>query len=259
MARSLEEIDAEIAKVKAEMALRDRYTQGFNQPQTKVGWGSYIINNDRGLLDAYQNRENEWKNMLKQQEFQAAEAALNRKNAQEIAAMNKANSSGSELNEYYKLINNIELAEADYEAAKNSVDIDNPKSIADYKKMASKLNYLYRQLPKDIEGYSLVSLDDPTEDAPNVRKAKNKKWLDAHKDKNKLTEAEQLEYDKRMNELPEEEREAYKVIKKSKGSTVEEAETAELRNLRKLDAAGLLDSNQRKRKAELEKKYPKVK
>lgn len=258
MARSLEEIDADIAKVKAEMALRNKYTQGFNQPQTKVGWASYIINNDRGLLDQYQTREDAWKKQIEQQLYQAAENEANRKNAKEIAGMSKANTK-SDLNEYYKLINNIELAEADYEAAKNSVDIDNPKSIADYKKMASKLNYLYRQLPKDIEGYSLVSLDDPTEDAPNVKNAKNKKWLDAHKGKDKLTEDEELEYDKRMNELPEEERESYKVTKKSKGGTVEQAEIAELQQLRKFDAAGLLDSNQRKRKAVLEKKYPKVK
>lgn len=254
MARSLAEIDADIAKVKAEMA------RGYNQPSTKTGWASYIINNDRGLLDQYQTREDAWKKQLEQQLYQAEQNRLQRENAKEIADMSKANNkSGSELNEYYKLINNIELTEADYEAAKNSVDIDNPKSIADYKKMASKLNYLYKQLPKDIEGYSLVPLDDPAEDAPNVKNVKNKKWLDAHKGKDKLTEEELIEYDRRMNELPEEEREAYKITKKSKGGTVEEAEIAELRNLRKIDEYGLLDSNQRKRKAVLEKKYPKVK
>lgn len=254
MARSLAEINADIAKVKAEMARR------YNQPSTKAGWASYIINNDRGLLDQYQTREDAWKKQMEQQLYQAEQNRLQRDNAIEIAGISKANTkSGSDLNEYYKLINNIELAEADYEAAKNSVDIDNPKSIADYKKMASKLNYLYRQLPKDIEGYSLVSLDDPTEDAPNVRKEKNKKWLDAHKDRSKLTEAEATEYDKRMSELPEEEQEAYKVIKKGKGGTVEATEKEELRNLRKLNNAGLLDSTQRKRLATLEKRYPGVK
>lgn len=100
MARSIEEIQADIARVKAEMALRDKYERGFNQPQTKVGWGSYIVNGDRGLLDAYQNRENQWKNMQEQQAYQSAERALqqkfqakeaeyNRKLQEKIAGMNK--------------------------------------------------------------------------------------------------------------------------------------------------------------------------
>lgn len=79
MARSIEEIQADITRVKAEMALRDKYERGFNQPQTKVGWGSYIVNGDRGLLDAYQNRENQWKNMQEQQAYQAKQNALARK------------------------------------------------------------------------------------------------------------------------------------------------------------------------------------
>lgn len=101
MPRSIEEIQADIAKVKQEIALRDRYTQGFNQPRTSVGWGSYIVDGDRGLLDAYQGRESDWKKMMEQQEFQAAERALaqkftaeqnalNRKNQMEVAKANKA-------------------------------------------------------------------------------------------------------------------------------------------------------------------------
>lgn len=86
MPRSVAEIQAEIAKVKQEIATRDMY----RQPRTQVGWASYVGNGDRGLLDAYQNREDQYNKMMKQQQFQAAEAALNRKNAQEIAAMNKS-------------------------------------------------------------------------------------------------------------------------------------------------------------------------
>ena len=90
MGRSIEEIQADIARVKAEMALRDKYEQGFNQPQTRTGWSSYIVTGDRGLLDAYQNRENQWKNQLQQQDFQAKEADYNRKLQEKIAGMNKA-------------------------------------------------------------------------------------------------------------------------------------------------------------------------
>lgn len=97
MPRSVAEIQAEIAKVKQEIATRDMY----RQPQSRVGWATYVGTGDRGLLDAYQNREDQYNKMIKQQQFQAAEAALarkfqeqenerNRQNAKAIAAMNKS-------------------------------------------------------------------------------------------------------------------------------------------------------------------------
>ena len=89
MPRSVAEIEADIAKVKAEMALRDKYERGFNQPQTKVGWGSYIVSGDRGMLDQYQNRENQWKNMQEQQAYQSAERALQQKFQDEQAIKNR--------------------------------------------------------------------------------------------------------------------------------------------------------------------------
>lgn len=68
MPRSVAEIQADIDRVKAQIAYNQKYSQGFAQPSTKVGWNSYIINNDRGLLDQYQNRENNWKQLMAQQE-----------------------------------------------------------------------------------------------------------------------------------------------------------------------------------------------
>lgn len=68
MPRSVAEIQADIDRVKAQIAYNQKYSQGFAQPSTKVGWNSYIINNDRGLLDQYQNRENVWKQQMAQQE-----------------------------------------------------------------------------------------------------------------------------------------------------------------------------------------------
>ena len=85
MPRSVAEIQAEIARVKQEIAARDMY----RQPQTQVGWGSYIVEGDRGMLDAYQNREDQYNKMMKQQAFQAAEAALNRKFQEAEAAKNR--------------------------------------------------------------------------------------------------------------------------------------------------------------------------
>lgn len=87
MPRSVAEIQAEIAKVKQEIAARDMY----RQPQSQVGWATYVGTGDRGLLDAYQNREDQYNKMMKQQAFQAAEAALNRKFQEAEAAKNREN------------------------------------------------------------------------------------------------------------------------------------------------------------------------
>lgn len=108
MPRSVAEIQAEIAKVKQEIATRDMY----RQPQSRVGWASYVGTGDRGLLDAYQNREDQYNKMIKQQQFQAAEAALarkfqeaenerNRQNARDIAGMNKQTALNDKQNEAY--------------------------------------------------------------------------------------------------------------------------------------------------------------
>lgn len=110
MPRSVAEIQAEIARVKQEIAARDMY----RQPQTQVGWGSYIVEGDRGMLDAYQNREDQYNKLMKQQAFQAAEAALNRKfqeqenernrqNALELALTNKSLANDEKLDDYMRL------------------------------------------------------------------------------------------------------------------------------------------------------------
>lgn len=110
MPRSVAEIQAEIAKVKQEIAARDMY----RQPQSQVGWATYVGTGDRGLLDAYQNREDQYNKMMKQQAFQAAEAALNRKfqeqenernrqNALELALTNKSLANDEKLDDYMRL------------------------------------------------------------------------------------------------------------------------------------------------------------
>lgn len=110
MPRSVAEIQAEIAKVKQEIAARDMY----RQPHSRVGWGSYIVEGDRGMLDAYQNREDQYNKLMKQQAFQAAEAALNRKfqeqeaaknrqNALELALTNKSLANDEKLDDYMRL------------------------------------------------------------------------------------------------------------------------------------------------------------
>lgn len=88
MARSIEEIQADIAKVKQRIASREQ--NQYRQPQSRAGWGSYIISGDRGMLDAYQNRENAWNTMMEQQMFQAEQNAKNRRLQERLAKENKA-------------------------------------------------------------------------------------------------------------------------------------------------------------------------
>lgn len=151
MPRSLQEIDADIAQVKAEIALRDKYIQGFNQPQTKVGWGSYIVNNDRGLLDQYQNRENQWKNAIEQQLFQAEQNRLSRESAEKIAKMNKEDGyndkAKAQQRERDKEMLAAEIAQAEYDDAITKVDLDKPETVLAARKAAIKLNYANRNLP----------------------------------------------------------------------------------------------------------------
>lgn len=188
MPRSVAEIEADIAKVKAEMALRDKYERGFNQPQTKVGWGSYIVSGDRGMLDQYQNRENQWKNMQEQQAYQAAERALqqkfqseegqkNRDLQKELARINKEAADNdkaiTKAKERDKEMLAAEIAQAEYDDAMAKVDMDKPETITAARKAAIKLNYANKNLPYYADDPATFTVStDFKEDAPGVAKQK---------------------------------------------------------------------------------------
>jgi hypothetical protein len=181
MPRSVAEIQAEIAKVKQEIAARDMY----RQPQSQVGWGSYIVDGDRGMLDAYQNREDQYNKMMKQQAFQAAEAALNRKfqeaeavknreNALKIAGLSKEAGYNDKIKaqqkEQEKELLAAELAQAEYDDAINKVDMSKPETILAARKAAIKLNYANRSLPyyaDDPQSFTVAT--EFTEDAEPVK------------------------------------------------------------------------------------------
>lgn len=270
MPRSLQEIDADIAQVKAEIALRDKYIQGFNQPQTKVGWGSYIVNNDRGLLDQYQNRENQWKNAIEQQLFQAEQNRLSRESAEKIAKMNKEDGyndkAKAQLRERDKEMLAAELAQAEYDDAIAKVDIDNPSTILAARKAAIKLNYANRNLPyyaDDPQSFTVST--EFTEDAPGVAKQKRINTATSYLDtlsgvptKN-WDDKQRSEYAKHIKTLEQDAPDLvqkYKVDIAKKGETTEEKERAELKSLKKKrDNGENMTSRQQKRLTELERKY----
>lgn len=61
-------LNKEIDKVKKQLEDRQSKYESVPTPNTQVGWASYIANNDRGLLDKYQDAERAWYNKLKDQE-----------------------------------------------------------------------------------------------------------------------------------------------------------------------------------------------
>lgn len=64
-------LNAHIDSLKKQIEERDaRKQEAMNaQPKTRVGWASYIIDNDRGLLDKYADAEIAWQTARQQNEY----------------------------------------------------------------------------------------------------------------------------------------------------------------------------------------------
>ena len=82
-------LNKEIDKVKKQLEARQSNYESVPQPKTQVGWSSYIVNNDRGLLDKYQDAERNWYNKLKDQEH-AKELANAQRQEQRAINLNDA-------------------------------------------------------------------------------------------------------------------------------------------------------------------------
>lgn len=76
-------LDRQIANLDKQIAERQSKYDSYTQPKTQVGWASYIVNNDRGLLDKYQEAERAWYNKLKDQEHAKALAKSQRQEQRE--------------------------------------------------------------------------------------------------------------------------------------------------------------------------------
>lgn len=82
-------LNKEIDNVKKQLADRQSKYESVPQPKTQVGWSSYIVNNDRGMLDKYQDAERDWYNKLKDQEH-AKELANAQRQEQRAINLNEA-------------------------------------------------------------------------------------------------------------------------------------------------------------------------
>lgn len=105
-------LDKQIAEIEAKIKERD--ANKVQQPKTMVGWASYIVNNDRGLLDKYQDAERAWYNKLADQE--QAKALANTQMEQQAAYRMDDNMKNRSL-----ALNKLQYAEA---ALKNDTSND---------------------------------------------------------------------------------------------------------------------------------------
>lgn len=82
-------LNKEIDKVKKQLEERQGKYESVPTPKTQVGWASYIVNNDRGMLDKYQDAERAWYNKLKDQAH-AKELAKSQRQEQREYNLNNA-------------------------------------------------------------------------------------------------------------------------------------------------------------------------
>lgn len=114
-------LNKEIDKVKKQLADRQSNYESVPQPKTQVGWSSYIVNNDRGLLDKYTDAERAWYNKMKDQELAYAQM----KNAKELAEEQQKAQAAYRMDDNMKnrslALNKLQYAEA---ALKNDTSGD---------------------------------------------------------------------------------------------------------------------------------------
>lgn len=106
-------LNAHIDNLKKQIEERDAHKQeAMNaQPKTRVGWASYIIDNDRGLLDKYADAERAWQVAKKQNEY-----------AMQLADKQRAEQAAYNRDEWQL---NLSKAQNEYTAASNALAIAN--------------------------------------------------------------------------------------------------------------------------------------
>ena len=132
----LAQLNAEIEKVKKQLATRQSKYEEVPQPKTQVGWSSYIVNNDRGMLDKYQDAERQWYN-LKEQERHAKELADEQaRNAKELADKQRAQQDMMNMDENMK---NRSIAAINYQYAQQALKLDTSRDPATKAMLEQKL------------------------------------------------------------------------------------------------------------------------
>ena len=163
--QELAKLEEDIAKVKSMIAQRQSRFEEVPQPKTRIGWASYIANNDRGMLDKYQDAERQWYN-LKEQERHAKALADAQRAQQDLINMDEN-------------MKNYSIANANYQYAVAAKKADTSKDPATTAMLAQKeaeakatLDYWKKRIGKvdeEPEGPKLESQDVPNEGTEGTR------------------------------------------------------------------------------------------
>lgn len=109
-------LNKEIDKVKKQLEARQSNYESVPQPKTQVGWSSYIVNNDRGMLDKYQDAERQWYTLREQE-----------RHAKELADKQRAQQDMMNMDENMK---NRSIAAINYQYAQQALKLDNSRDPA---------------------------------------------------------------------------------------------------------------------------------
>lgn len=276
MPRSVEEIQNDIAKVKAEIALKNKYMNGYSAPTSNRGWGAYF-QGDKSVHQKALDEQTTWAN---NELNRALQEKLARINSDKPAVKSEADLK-REAREKMRDQMELEQAQADYDAAMDALDSENPQTALSAHRAGIKLSNLYRMQNPDMPDKELRGLMmmedtslDPKERTTYVGKSsprvtKNREitsltnTLDSLNDRNIWNEDTVKQFNDaltRLNELDPEKSKGYETKKLNKGETTESKERKELQSLISLETAAnnggkKLTAKQKKRLATLRNKY----
>jgi hypothetical protein len=131
-------VNKEIEDLKKQIA--ERKAKQAPQPNTRVGWASYIIDGDRGLLDKYADAERAWN--LQQESQRHAEALADKQHKQQAMYQMDENMKlrNAAAIKYQGAVNALEVAKA----TRNQVEIDKAQMNLDLAK--NELDYYNKRV-----------------------------------------------------------------------------------------------------------------
>lgn len=148
-------LNKEIDKVKKQLADRQAKYESVPQPKTQVGWSSYIVNNDRGMLDKYQDAERAWYNKMADQAHAKELAKAQRQEQRE----HNLNSARDTLAKLQVMRNNAEQQGHDY----RDIDVQIASIYRDYPELKVQEEVTKEYDPRKSVEYVLADVEDINE------------------------------------------------------------------------------------------------
>lgn len=145
-------LNKEIDKVKKQLEDRQAKYESVPQPKTQVGWSSYIVNNDRGMLDKYQDAERAWYNKLKDQEHSKELANAQRQEQRE----HNLNSARDTLAKLQVMKDNARQQRHDY----RDIDVQMASIYRDYPELSIKEEVTKEYDPRTSVEYVLADVEE---------------------------------------------------------------------------------------------------